>query len=980
MVTGCVRFARIRGVTFFRIAPGAARARDPIHLSRGGRMHVGNRLSALAWAGALAFGAADLAAQTGSISGRVTNESGAGVASAQVVVTNQLNGNQSGGLTQSDGRYSVSGLRAGTPYLVDVRMIGYGRQSVEDVTLSDGQTLTLDFTLTQEAISLERLEVFATRAQERTTPVAFSNVGKVQIQQQLGSRDLPLVLNVTPSVYSTQTGGGAGDARINVRGFNQRNTAVMVNGVPVNDMENGWVYWSNWDGLGDAATSIQLQRGMSAVNLATPSIGGTLNIITDPSAQSPSISYKQEVGLGAINEGGWGLFRRNANGDVDQYANLLKETLNVNTGERGGFALTGSVVRKSGSGVYRGFGGGDATWTDAWSYYVATSYQINTRHRLEAYAVGAPQRHGQNRYMLNLGTLDQGFAQSLEDYDPRAFGKFNVEAGRAGSPNVGSVSRAYAGQQFASAGPGSGLNDRHDPDYINEIENYFHKPQINLNWYAYFGDGLSLTTVGYYSGGRGGGTGTYGSLLWDYTYTQRFADWDATIAENQARVGTGQGARGILRNSVNNQDSWGAISKLRKDFAGSWTAEVGVDWRTANVEHFREVRDLLGGDFYIDTNGSDFWTGTQNQRGLGDKINYHNENTVDWLGAYAQAERATTDGSIYGMVGWAQNSYTFVDFFRNDGSGGFRTLETGNIHGYQIKGGAVRNLTQEWSLFGNAGFISKVPIFDGVIDDTDGVLNPDPKNEKFVSFELGTQYRAMNRGVSFDLNLYHTTWRDRSYTVFVTNVGGVAGVDGIVNLLGVDQLHMGVEAQAAWRPTNEFRLDAAASIGHWEYIDNVSGTYAPDDQSTSTVPYDFYIKDLKVADAPQRQLALTASFFPADGLTLAGVSRIYDGYYAEFEPFSRTDPAEEGIQSWSPPGYAVFDAHFSYALGDLIPVAGGADLRLFANVYNVFNKVYVQDAIDNSAFNGFDLDHDADDAEVFLGTPRNVNLGFQVTF
>ena len=78
------------------------------------------------------------------------------------------------------------------------------------------------------------------------------------------------MLNVTPSVYSTVQGGGAGDARVNVRGFSQRHTAVMINGVPVNDMENGWVYWSNWDGVGDAATSIQLQRGLSAINLATP--------------------------------------------------------------------------------------------------------------------------------------------------------------------------------------------------------------------------------------------------------------------------------------------------------------------------------------------------------------------------------------------------------------------------------------------------------------------------------------------------------------------------------------------------------------------------------------------------------------------------------------------------------------------------------------------------------------------------------------
>ena len=96
----------------------------------------------------------------------------------------------------------------------------------------------------------------------------------------LGSQDIPMILNTTPSVYATQQGGGAGDARINVRGFNQRNVAVMINGVPQNDMENGWVYWSNWDGVGDATSSIQMQRGLSAVNLATPSIGGTMNIIT----------------------------------------------------------------------------------------------------------------------------------------------------------------------------------------------------------------------------------------------------------------------------------------------------------------------------------------------------------------------------------------------------------------------------------------------------------------------------------------------------------------------------------------------------------------------------------------------------------------------------------------------------------------------------------------------------------------------------
>ena len=140
---------------------------------------------------------------------------------------------------------------------------------------------------------------------------------------------------MAPSTYSTLQGGGAGDARINVR---ENNLSVMINGVPVNDMENGWVHWSNWDGLGDASTSIRLQRGLSAVNLATPSIGGTLNVITDPSAMRSGFSYRQEAGLGSVDAAGeWGFGR-----------NLLKETLTVHSGRFGcGFALTGSLVRHS---------------------------------------------------------------------------------------------------------------------------------------------------------------------------------------------------------------------------------------------------------------------------------------------------------------------------------------------------------------------------------------------------------------------------------------------------------------------------------------------------------------------------------------------------------------------------------------------------------------------------------------------------------
>lgn len=923
-------------------------------------MKFSSGLGVLALAAVFAVSGSLSAQSTATILGRVTAEGGGNISGAQIVVTNMTSGNESAAVSNSDGRYSVT-VRAGGPYEVEIRMIGYGRQVVDNIGLSAGQTRTVDFELSTEAIMMDALEVFASTAQEDVTPVAYAEISKVELQQQLGSRDLPMILNTTPSVYSTVQGGGAGDARINVRGFSQRNTAVMINGVPVNDMENGWVYWSNWSGVGDATESVQLQRGLSAVNLATPSIGGTLNIMTDPSRMGSGFSYKQEFGNGGF----------------------LKESFMGSTGSLGRFSAMGSIVRKTQGGIIGGGLGGESTWTDEWGYYFASHFQVNPNHRLELYAVGAPQRHGQNLYKLNIATLSRDFAEGLDDYDPAAFDKFELEAGRKWGPNVNLVNPDYAGQQFTSSGPtGSGTFSRYDSNFLNERENYFHKPQINLNWYAFFGNGLSLSTVGYYSGGRGGGTGTYGSLGWDYRYTQRFADWDSTIQRNLDN-GAG-GSRGILRNSVNNQDTWGAISKLTKEYDNGVTIQFGVDWRTAEIEHYREVRDLLGGTFYDDGNRNDFWTGNESQRGLGDKINYNNTNTVDWLGGYGQINHQSENGAVWAMAGISQIEYGFEDFFTDDGTGNPLVLNSGGITGMQTKGGITRNLNGEFTLYGNIGYVSKVPILDGVIDDNGGVINADPKNEKFTSFEGGLRYRGLGNGVSVDVNVYNTTWRDRTRNVFVRNLNpdNPDGADGLVNLLGVDARHMGFEASVAYQPSEYMRFDVAGSVGNWEYLNDVTGTYKPDDQSSETQTFEFFTEGLKVADAPQTQIAYAISVFPIPGLYVRLQGKTFARHWAEFDPFSRTEeelqPNGDVLQSWQAPGYTVFDLHGAYSLSEVLPAAG--NIRLFANVYNLFDKLYIQDAVDNSRFNGFDGDHDADDAEVFFGFPRFVNIGFQVSW
>ena len=159
-----------------------------------------------------------------------------------------------------------------------------------------------------ETLIMKEAVVSADVVISRKTPVAFTNVLPAQIQEELAGRDLPLVLNTTPGVYATQQGGGDGDARVTIRGFDQTNLAVMVDGVPMNDMENGWVYWSNWAGIGSQVRTTQVQRGSGASKLAIPSVGGTINILTggDESANG-ALTYQSEVGS-------FGYFRNSLSG------------------------------------------------------------------------------------------------------------------------------------------------------------------------------------------------------------------------------------------------------------------------------------------------------------------------------------------------------------------------------------------------------------------------------------------------------------------------------------------------------------------------------------------------------------------------------------------------------------------------------------------------------------------------------------------
>ena len=939
----------------------------------------------------------------GYIEGKIVDDkTGEPLSAANVI----LEGTTIGSVSDVEGYYKIIDVPEGD-YMVSIQFIGYETVS-KKVKVVAGEKVKVNFSLKSVALEMDALEVLASRA-DKSTPVAYSNVKKEEMELRLGSQDIPMVLNTTPSVYSTQQGGGAGDARVSVRGFNQRNVAIMINGVPVNDMENGWVYWSNWDGVGDATSSIQMQRGLSAVNLATPSIGGTMNIITDPTARNRGGNFKQEIGAG----------------------NLLKSTLSYHSGMIGEkLALSGTIVRKKGDGVI------DKAWTNAWAYYFGASYALNKSHRLEFYALGAPQRHGQMRYKQNAAAFSHDFAKDELGYSQEALDAIDESPdGRFYNENWNAVSSDYKGQQYFYM-YGDKTADRHDPDFLNESENYYHKPQINMNWFWTLSEQMRLSTVAYFSGGSGGGTGTFDDMIWDYApQPTRIVDFDGTIAINEGVVDrkgndkiAGQSV-GFLRNSINRQWTLGTISKFYYKLNDNLTLQAGIDWRTAEMEHNREVRDLLGGTYVVNgdydpyagkykyfynefdrvyvsgSDGSDsldYAASLANATGkkLGDVINYNNTNTVDWTGVFTQGEYKTALFSVYGMFGYSMIKYSLVDYFKKadnytygDDGEGHVFIESDRITNTQIKGGGLFNLSDNLNVFGNFGFVQKAPILDNVIDDTNISLSTDPQNEEFNSYELGLNFRALRDKLTTKFNFYYTDWKNRSLTRNVDAGAGSSGDTDIIFLTGMNQNHKGIEAEIAYAPMQMFRLDMALSYGIWEFTSDASGDYKSLVDQTVT-EYEYAIDGLKVGDMPQTIVALGVSVFPIKGLTIQPVFNLYDRHWADWDPGSReiNDADDNGTisdaerdaadreQSWETPGYNKLDLHLSYNL----PVKlGPTSFQVFMHVFNVLDNVYVQDATDNSAYNGYSgngTNHSADDAEVYLGTPRYWNVGLKINF
>ena len=274
----------------------------------------------------------------GTITGRILNaETREPLAGASVLVS----GTEIGTSTDSWGAFRLNGVPFG-PQTIQARYVGF-ETLYEQVTVPEEGSATVELLLRPSSVTLPVINVNAMRAEVRVSPVTFSDITAREIKEEYGVQDVPILLSELPSTATySENGNGIGYSHLNIRGFDQRRLAVMINGVPQNDPEDQDVYWIDFPDLLTSASQIQVQRGAGSAFYGPAAIGGSVNLVTSPMTATPGILLS--TGLGSFN--------------TRRYAASLSSGL---IAERYSFSARLSKIMSDG---YR-----DQSWTNLSSYY-----------------------------------------------------------------------------------------------------------------------------------------------------------------------------------------------------------------------------------------------------------------------------------------------------------------------------------------------------------------------------------------------------------------------------------------------------------------------------------------------------------------------------------------------------------------------------------------------------------------------------------
>lgn len=790
-------------------------------------------------------------------------------------------------------------------------------------------TFTIVLFVVTLVVAKAQVDTTAVVSPEEFVPIISLSVTDIEGDEQ--THDISGLLQGSNDVFMSTAGFTFGTARFRVRGYDSENSTVMINGVVMNDPETGRAFYSNWGGLNDAMRFTVNTIGLGAAENIFGTIGGTTNITTRSSQYRP----ETRITYSSAN-------RSYRNRLMFIHSTGMKE-------DKWSMTIAGSK-RWAQEGYVEG------TFYDAYAYFFAAERKFNENHSFNFTLFGSPSKSGRSGIAVQ------------EAYDLTDNPFYN--------PNWGYQN-------------GEKRNSR--------VNNY-HQPMMMLTHYGVFGDNTRVTSSLAYSFGRGGNTSLnwyeapdprpdyYRYLpsyylgedeylynqyteLWKYNEQFRQINWDHFYFANTKNLfsSTYQGveytanrSKYIVEERRSDYSKWMFNSTINHNLQPNILLTGGVNASVFKGFQFKEMNDLLGGDWWVDVDqfaerdfdDPDFYQNDVNNPNrlikVGDRFGYDFTANINQLNAFAQSEFSYSRFDFFVAANISETIFWRTGNMKNGRfpNNSFGDSEKQSFTNFGLKGGVTYKITGRHYLDFNGGYITRAPFFrDAYISPRvrDHVIH-DLESEKILTGDMS--YIIRTPIVKTRLTLYYTKFSDQTWSRSFYHEGYRTFVNYIMT--GVDNTNLGAEFGLEMNITPDLSINAAGAWGHYVYSSRPSVSIARDnDFEMLAEDRTVYFKNYYLGGIPQAAGALGFRY-NAPKYWFVGATFSYFGkIYIDPNPDRRTAEALKGLVSSDPQWEQVLDQQ-KLDNGSTFDIFGGKSWRIKGD-YNIRANLSVSNVLNNTS-------------------------------
>jgi hypothetical protein len=778
-----------------------------------------------------------------------------------------------------------------------------------------------------------------------------------------------------PFVSATTFNLSAG--RFRPRGYFNEDSEMFMNGMVMNDQDDGRVLWTAWNGLNDMIRSRTNQVNMNESDYTFGGIGGSTFI----DLRASSIRNENKITYALSNR----TFQHRIMGSY--VTGLMKN---------------GWAIAASASHSYADKGYVPGTYMQGNSYFLSVDRKLNDKHLLNFLVFGSPQKRGRS-----AGAIQEMYDLAGSNYYNPNWGYQNGEVRNSReyiihqpvtmlrhdwkiSPTTSLMTSV--GYQFGNYG--STRLDWYDapdprPDYYRKLPSY-----------ALDQENKDAVTAFYKE-----------------SEENRQLNWHAMYAANASRDYTILNVNGVEGNNVQGklaayvQESENYDNKkfsfntvLNKAITNKLSLTAGLQYLAENVHYYRRLEDLLGADFYLDFNRfalRDFPSNPdagQNDLNRPNRIvqvgdiyghnyNINNQRATAW----GQLALKTDNFDYFAALSVANQSFyregfTKVGLFPNSS---FGKSEVQNFFNYSAKGGVTYKLDGRNYFVVNGSYRTRSPFANEtyVSPRVRDQIASNVTNEKITSVDLS--YLARYTDFKARVTLFYTDFKDK-----ITNdVFYHEEFRTFVNYLttNIDRRHAGLEIGAEYKLTSKIELSAAASIGDYIHTSRPLVTISRDNSANDFVKDRVvYVENYYVTGSPQIAGTVGIGYMSTKYWSFELNVNGFAKNYLSFNPDRRTEEAVKDVYKYGEntlfskivdqeklPDAITVD----FSAGKSFRFKNGAFLRCNLNMGNILNNT-------NFRTGGFEqLRFDFEDKNVDRFPPRyfyayglNYNLNIAYVF